>query len=477
MKSLKDDPKDEKFNGILVGIPTFGTPSINFTRSIKMAGTPIFTSQAWYDVIGKPVDVARNEIAGVALSRNFSFVWFRDDDVLAEPEALIKLMGRLSPEQRAKPREVGEVVIGGVVYSKVCPPQPMIYRSGIPGGYEDWGLGDLVECDSIGMGCTVIPTGVFRRILESGYEKFQCVNDKCRINWSVVHGPEVGVCPTCGAKLTPIFFKTVRGGDGLDFQSVEMTEDTYFCLLAKDCGVGVYADAGVQCQHEDKETWTKYYYHPGIGMPVWEKDGVVDFYPQIPSEEQIKNAPKRENINKDKKVRFNVGCGGVHKKGFVNIDLNTEADFVCDGRDLRPAIIRYGQADEIESDHMLEHVNRTAVPATFRNWIKALKPGGVLRVRVPDARAAMEGFLEADDGAKAMDYDFAEAVVFGRQAYDGDTHMAAITPNKMKRLIRSCTGMIESHKVEVGRFKGMNQDEIVVEVIKKKSNPRKKEKK
>jgi len=480
MRSLKDDPKDEKYNGVLLAIPTFGFPSINFTKSIRLASTPIFTSQGMADVQGKPVDVARNELAALALKLNYGYVWFRDDDVMADPDALVKLMGRLTPQQRANPREVGDVIIGGVVYSKVCPPQPMIYRGGVPGGFEDWNYGDLVECDSIGMGCTLIPTGVFRKILSDGLDKFQCINERCDVNWSVVHPTGTEKCPHCEGPIAPIFFKTVRGGEGMDWAPVEMTEDTYFNLLAKDSGARVYADCGVQCQHEDTQSGTMFYFHRGLGIPVWECDGVVDFYPQVQAGVEAPKGQKKATPKKNGKVKFNIGCGEVHKDGFVNIDLNTKADFRCDGRDLRPAIEKYGQADVIESDHMLEHINRTAVTVTVRNWLKALKPGGKLTFRVPDAAAAMRDFLEADkNGTPRAEYDFKEAVVFGAQRYPGDAHLSAITENKMKKIIRSCGTQIESHTMEVGRFEGKNQDEIVVEIVKKKATvkPPKKAKK
>jgi len=52
--------------------------------------------------------------------------------------------------------------------------------------------------------------------------------------------------------------------------------------------------------------------------------------------------------------------------------------------------------------------------------------------------------------------------------------LSAITENKMKKIIRSCSNMIEKHTMEVGRFEGKNQDEIVVEITKKKSKKEKK---
>ena len=422
-------------------------------------------------VIDKPVDVARNEIAYTAIRRGYALVLFRDDDVVVPHNSLRKLFGRMSAKQRAKPRDVAESVVGGVIYSKVKPPQPMIYKYGCAGGFEDWNYGDLVECDSIGMGNTLIPVGVFNKILESGYDKYQCVNHACPVKWDVVYKKEDERCPHCKTILVPIFFKTVRSGDGMDDASLEMTEDTYFCFLARDNGVNIYADCGVQCRHEDTKTGTQYYFHEGLGIPVWEDESGMNFWPQAKKTPECED--KKSVTNKDKKkngkVKFNVGCGGVHKKGFINMDLNTECDFKCDVRDLRPAIAKYGQADEIEADHVIEHFTRNSVTTSVRNWIKALKPGGKLTILAPDAIAAMNDFIEADkNGSKREKYDFKEAVVFGAQRYSGDEHRVAITERKMKKIVASCRNMIEDYKIDSGRLKGRNQDEIIVTITKKK---------
>ena len=478
MKSLKDDPISSKFNNILLGIPTFGFPTINFALSLKSEGSPIFTSMDLMPVIGKPVDVARNEIAYTAVKQNYAFVLFRDDDVVVPFNSLIKLFGRMSAEQRAKPREVAEAIVGGIVYSKVQPPQPMIYLHDCVGGFEDWNFGDLVECDTMGMGNTLVPVGAFNKIIESGYDKYQCVNDACVVKWDAVYKREDKNCPHCDTELAPIFFKTVRRGDGMDDAPLEMTEDTYFCLLAKDNGVKIYADCGVQCKHEDVKNGVQYYFHEGLGIPVWEGDSGLEFWPQAKTTTEASGNSAKEKPKKKEKVRFNAGCGDVHKKGFINIDLNTSCDFKCDARDLRPAVAKYGLADEIEADHVIEHFNRSSVTTAVRNWIKALKPGGKLTFRAPDAIAAMKDFIEADGNSKAktVEYDFKEQVVFGAQRYPGDTHMSAMTEKKAKKIISSCRNMIEDYNVWAGKRDEKWADEIIVTVTKKKAKSKGKKK-
>jgi len=479
---LTEEQKESKYNAVLVGIPTFGMVSINFLASIKMSGKPIWTTEIVMPVVGKPVDVARNEIAAKAVEGNYGYVFFRDDDVNAPPDALIKLIGRMTPKQKAKPYEVAESVVGGVIYEKKKPPTPMVFRHDTAGGFEDWNFGDLVECDSIGMGCTVIPVGVFKKILDDGYDEFQCVNDYCPVNWTVRHGRDQKSCPTCGGPLAPVFFSTVilgHGADELKDIMIDLTEDTYFCILAKEHGIKIYADCGVQCEHECTETGTVYYYHSAVGSPVWQSEGKIDFWPRIDSKREpvINNEKKKK---KNGKIGFNIGSGEFKKdhkffsKGeWVDIDLYSESDFRCDIRDLRPAISKYGQADEIFASHVLEHINHSAVTATVRNWLKALKPGGHMYIEVPDAKIAMEKLIEADsNGSGAVDYALREWVVFGEQTREGQVHQTAITENKIRRVLKSCSGMIDRYKItrkDGVRFdNGLEYDALMVDVWKKK---------
>lgn len=466
---MATNPKGKLYNGILVGVPTFGMVNIGFAMNQATTATPIFATRAYISVIGKPVDVARNEIAATAIQQNYGFVWFRDDDVLTPVDALVKLLGRMSPEQKAKPRELAECIVGGVVYSKSAPPTPMIFKRSSVSGFEDWNFGDLVECDVIGMGATLIPVGVFNKLVPLINER-QCVNDSCSVNWGVTYTKDESKCPHCCGALVPVFFKTVRGEKMNIFGRAFMTEDTYFCLKLEEIDAKVYADCGVQCRHINNDNGVEYYYHTKMKTPVWEDRGKVNYWATMRDVKRVKEkVAKQPKQNKNGKVRFNLGCGGEKRKGYINVDATTDCDFKADVRDIAPVVSKYGQADEIIAKHVLEHINRTGVISSVRSWLKALKPGGTLIMETPDAVAAMKDFIDANNnGSSPADYDFKEQVIFGKQRYEFDTHLTAITENKMESILASCDNLIEKFTLKRGRPRGKNQDVIRVRVIKKK---------
>jgi predicted SAM-dependent methyltransferase len=461
----KTPPKEEMYQGVLIGIPTFGMISKDFFVSQSTMAQHIFTNFTLMTVQGKPVDIARNEIAKVSLDNNFGYVLFRDDDTIAPRDALLKLLKRLPVDQRTNPGTLGNTVIGGVVYSKTEPPAPMIFKEGTTAGFEDWTPGDLVKCDVIGMGCTLIPTAVFRKTLPY-VEHYRCANDLCSLRYDDEY-KEAGPCPACGQELLPDWFKTIRDKDDNGNPSLQ-TEDTYFLVKCKKAGVEIYCDTGVLCEHEvfnaNPRLTTHYGYSAGIG-PRWMRDGMVYY---IPSTDNIHNSNGNgKAAKKNGRVLFNLGSGlGEEKRrGWINVDLVEGADEVCDIRNLAPLVAKYGQADRIRASHVWEHFGVHETTGVLREWLKALKPNGTLEIEVPDGMWAVENFLKKAKGENHDD--LSEMIIMGRQMRPYDEHKTIMHEKKIKRIMSACKNQIKSYKMKTVFPKGYNQQVIKVKVVKK----------
>ena len=85
-------------------------------------------------------------------------------------------------------------------------------------------------------------------------------------------------------------------------------------------------------------------------------------------------------------VKLNLGCGHKHMPGFINCDFESnwadkQPDVACDVTKTLPFPDNY--ADEIHAYHLLEHIWRWKVEDTLTDWIRVLKPGGVLVLEMP----------------------------------------------------------------------------------------------
>ncbi len=100
--------------------------------------------------------------------------------------------------------------------------------------------------------------------------------------------------------------------------------------------------------------------------------------------------------------RLNLGCGDKILPGYVNVDVapsrgGQAPDVICDLHRLTP--FESNSVDEILSVHVVEHFWRWEVLDVLREWVRVLKPGGVMILECPNLISACEAFLEDPDAA------------------------------------------------------------------------------
>ncbi len=96
---------------------------------------------------------------------------------------------------------------------------------------------------------------------------------------------------------------------------------------------------------------------------------------------------------------LNVGCGASFHPAWVNVDITPSAPGIL------KADISQGLAFETESfdavyhSHVLEHLGRGQAAALLRECFRVLRPGGILRVVVPDLESIAQLYLKNLEGA------------------------------------------------------------------------------
>ena len=107
-------------------------------------------------------------------------------------------------------------------------------------------------------------------------------------------------------------------------------------------------------------------------------------------------------------VLVNVGCGDQPLPGFVNLDLDRDADLKLDVR--RGLPFADGTVDGIHSEHFVEHLTQGELLAFLRECRRALRPGGVVRVATPDLAEIVRCYIDPDwherCGLKDYGYDW-----------------------------------------------------------------------
>lgn len=94
-------------------------------------------------------------------------------------------------------------------------------------------------------------------------------------------------------------------------------------------------------------------------------------------------------------IRLHLGCGGTYVRGWTNVDLfGSRADLYWDLR--RPLPFPDESVSAVFHEHVLEHFDLPGAIALLAECRRVLRPGGVLRVGVPDFGRYAESYVRCD---------------------------------------------------------------------------------
>ena len=100
---------------------------------------------------------------------------------------------------------------------------------------------------------------------------------------------------------------------------------------------------------------------------------------------------------------LNLGCGTTWHPGWVNVDLAPAAPGIL-AHDLgRPLPFADCSFDAVYHAHVLEHLDAEDAAPFIKECVRVVKPGGIVRVVVPDLEAICRLYAEKLDGASAGD--------------------------------------------------------------------------
>jgi predicted SAM-dependent methyltransferase len=107
---------------------------------------------------------------------------------------------------------------------------------------------------------------------------------------------------------------------------------------------------------------------------------------------------------------LNLGAGSVEIPGYTPVDRK-------DGQEAYPLNYEDGSVDTIYASHVLEHFSHTEIHKVLAHWMEKLKPGGLLRLAVPDFTWVAQHYLDGEP-INTMGY------VMGGHVDDDDHHGA-----------------------------------------------------
>jgi len=86
-------------------------------------------------------------------------------------------------------------------------------------------------------------------------------------------------------------------------------------------------------------------------------------------------------------LKLNIGAGEHNLEGYMPIDL-------LNGQDARKLEFADNSVDEIRASHILEHFGHREVCDVLREWVRVLKPGGLMKLAVPNFEKVARDYLD-----------------------------------------------------------------------------------
>jgi predicted SAM-dependent methyltransferase len=128
-------------------------------------------------------------------------------------------------------------------------------------------------------------------------------------------------------------------------------------------------------------------------------------------------------------MKLHLGCGSKHIEGFTNIDIRylPGVDEINHVRFLRN--YKENSIDLIYACHVLEHFGRWEYESVLTRWFELLKPGGVLRLAVPDFEAICNYYNKTKDLKTLM------GLLYGGQDYDENYHYVTFDINFISNVL------------------------------------------
>jgi predicted O-linked N-acetylglucosamine transferase (SPINDLY family) len=121
-------------------------------------------------------------------------------------------------------------------------------------------------------------------------------------------------------------------------------------------------------------------------------------------------------------IRLDLGAGKISPPEFTPLGHGH-------GSEIYPlSLFADNSADEIRASHCLEHFSHRQVPHVLAEWVRVLKPGGVLSIAVPDFAKIAANYLE---GASQP----TENYVMGGQRDEDDFHRSLFDRERLTRLM------------------------------------------
>ena len=243
MKTKEFHNSSPRQHRLLVGTPSLGTVRLEWHNAMAGLVIPCNWSMSSTTPIGYLVADGQNLIAHEALSKNFEWVLFIEDDTVPPVDAYLKF---------ARYIESRKIPIVSGLYRVKGSQEPMTYRGRGNGSFREWKLGKPVWCDGVPTGCLLVHTSILAELAKiSPNYRVTSAGDSFSVRQIFVSPRKAWLDPCSGG------YQRLLGTSDLEFCDKVIENDILARAGWKSIARKEYpflVDTSIMCGHIDRDT-------------------------------------------------------------------------------------------------------------------------------------------------------------------------------------------------------------------------------
>lgn len=159
-------------------------------------------------------------------------------------------------------------------------------------------------------------------------------------------------------------------------------------------------------------------------------------------------------------LRVHLGAGPINLAGWLNIDAREASHIHLVANNFELSEFADGTLAEIYMCHVLEHFSFEEADQLLRNFRKKLKPGGLLRISVPNFDHLVKVYQ-----ANGNDLEIVRRALMGGQDYEYNFHKSIYNKAHLSSLLVACGYVnprewttLQDFGVDIGDWSSRNFD-------------------
>ncbi|MHB8904519.1 MAG: class I SAM-dependent methyltransferase [Melioribacteraceae bacterium] len=169
----------------------------------------------------------------------------------------------------------------------------------------------------------------------------------------------------------------------------------------------------------------------------------------------IKNIliPYQYPKNQNGEIFIHLGCGEINSKEFINVDSRFFPHIHHISQVQKLPFFPDNYADLIYTSHTLEHIQMLDIKDVLVEWKRVLKPGGILRISVPDFDKILTVYTSNDNSIEVI-----WKPLMGGQEYKENSHYSVFNYNYLEKMLIG-SGFQEIRNWDPAKVKNHNFDD------------------